>query len=96
MATETGYWPLYRFDPAVAAGEAPLRLDSRAPTVPFAEFAASEARFALLKRANPEHAQELLDRAQRDIDDRWHLYEQMVHIERTAVYAETDQHEEAG
>ncbi len=90
-AADSGYWPLYRYDPRAAAdGGAALRLDSRAPTVPFAEFAASEARFSMLTRANPDEAAELLTRAQRDIDDRWHLYEQMVHVQRTAEYAETE------
>jgi len=90
-AAESGYWPLFRYNPAaMATGEPPLRLDSRAPTIPFSEFAATEARFSMLQRSNPEHAEELLARAQRDIDDRWHLYEQMVHVERSAVYGVTD------
>ncbi|MEM9608995.1 MAG: pyruvate:ferredoxin (flavodoxin) oxidoreductase [Actinomycetota bacterium] len=93
-ATSSGHWPLYRYDPAREdAGEPGLRLDSRAPTVPFADFARREGRFALLERANPEHAAELLDRAQRDIDDRWQLYEQMVHLHRTAVYDDHDDEE---
>ena len=60
-AAESGYWPLFRYNPAaMAAGEPPLRLDSRAPTLPFREFAATEARFSMLQRSNPEHAEELL------------------------------------
>ncbi len=92
IAAETGYWPLYRYDPAREhAGLPGLRLDSRKPTLPFREFARREARFAMLARANPAHADELLRRAQQDIDDRWHLYEQMVHIHRTAEYAEVEE-----
>jgi pyruvate-ferredoxin/flavodoxin oxidoreductase len=91
-AAESGYWPLFRYDPArEAAGDPGLRLDSRKPTMRFADFAATEARFAMLARANPEHANELLERAQQDIDDRWHLYEQMVTIHRTAEYAEVEE-----
>ncbi len=91
-AAESGYWPLYRYDPsAVADGKPALHLDSRAPKIPFKEYAASEARFAMLARSNPEHAEELLAQAQQDIDNRWHLYEQMVHVERTAVYAEVEE-----
>jgi hypothetical protein len=30
-------------------------------------------------------------RAQKDIDDRWHLYEQMVEIHRTAEYVEDEE-----
>jgi hypothetical protein len=40
----------------------------------------------MLARVNPERADELMDEAQRDIDDRWHLYEQMVEVERTARF----------
>ena len=88
-AADTGYWPLYRYDPArEQLGEPGLKLDSRTPTIPFKEFARKEARFAMLSRANPKRAEELLQRAQQDIDDRWHLYEQMVTIHRTAEYAE--------
>jgi pyruvate-ferredoxin/flavodoxin oxidoreductase len=91
-ATESGYWPLYRYDPArEAAGEPGLRLDSRTPTIPFKEFASKEARFAMLAKVNPSHAADLMARAQQDIDDRWHLYEQMVTVHRTAEYAEVSE-----
>jgi pyruvate-ferredoxin/flavodoxin oxidoreductase len=90
-ATDSGYWPLYRYDPAREQQGSPgLRLDSREPTIPFTEFARKEARFSMLARANPERAEELFAAAQRDIDDRWHLYEQMVHIHRTAEYTEEE------
>ena len=91
-AAESGFWPLYRYDPArESQGQPGLRLDSRKPTIPFKEFARKEARFAMLGRANPERADELMARAQQDIDDRWHFYEQMVTIHRTAEYAEVEE-----
>ncbi len=91
-ATESGYWPLYRYDPGrEISGHPGLRLDSRKPTIPFKEFAQKEARFAMLGRANPDRAEELMTLAQRDIDDRWHFYEQMVTIHRTAEYAEVEE-----
>ncbi len=94
MAADSGYWPLYRYDPRLEAeGERGLRLDSRKPTIPFKEFAASEARFSMLERLNPEVAVELFSAAQRDIDDRWHLYEQMVDVERTAQYGILEEEE---
>ncbi|HEX6145237.1 MAG TPA: pyruvate:ferredoxin (flavodoxin) oxidoreductase, partial [Acidimicrobiia bacterium] len=82
-AAESGYWPLYRYDPArEQVGDPGLRLDSRTPSIPFSEFAKKEARFAMLARANPERAAELATAAHQDIDNRWHLYEQMVNIHR--------------
>jgi len=91
-ATDSGYWPLYRYDPGrEARGEPGLRLDSRKPTIPFRQFADTETRFAMLGRADPDAATALLGRAQQDIDDRWHLYEQMVHLHRTAEYTELEE-----
>ncbi|HUO45311.1 MAG TPA: pyruvate:ferredoxin (flavodoxin) oxidoreductase [Acidimicrobiia bacterium] len=91
-AADSGYWPLYRYDPASEAkGQPGLRLDSRAPTMLFSDFAAKEARFAVLAKANPERAAELMARAQQDIDDRWQLYEQLVNVHRTAEYAELEE-----
>ena len=80
---QSGFWPLYRYDPREArAGTQPFRLDSRKPNKPFKELAMTEGRFAMLARSNPEHAEYLFDLAQRDIDDRWHYYEQMAGVER--------------
>jgi pyruvate-ferredoxin/flavodoxin oxidoreductase len=91
-ATDSGYWPLYRYDPArEAQGQPGLRLDSRAPTIPFKDYAHTETRFAMLGKVDPKGAEELLRRAQGDIDDRWHLYEQMVDVHRTAEYAEVEE-----
>ena len=90
-AADSGYWPLFRYDPArEAEGQPGLKLDSRAPTIPFRTFAEKEARFAMLARANPERSEELLARAQQDIDDRWHFYEQLVHVHRTAEYTDME------
>jgi pyruvate-ferredoxin/flavodoxin oxidoreductase len=90
-AAQSGYWPLYRYDPSAEALDKPaLRLDSRKPTIKFKEFAAKEGRFAMLARANPDYAAELVDAAQDDIDNRWQLYEQMVNVHRTAVFEDEE------
>ena len=82
-AVNSGYWPLYRYDPRHAqVGEHPMRLDSRKPKLAFKDFALQEARFAMLERASPENAERLLATAQEDIDERWHYYEQVARIER--------------
>jgi pyruvate-ferredoxin/flavodoxin oxidoreductase len=81
---QTGLWPLYRYDPRLAvAGEHPFHLDSRKPTIPFAEFAQEEARFAMVARSDPKGAERLAALAQKDIDDQWHYYEQMAGVERS-------------
>ncbi|HEU4916714.1 MAG TPA: pyruvate:ferredoxin (flavodoxin) oxidoreductase [Acidimicrobiia bacterium] len=89
LATETGYWPLYRYDPArEATGKPGLLLDSRRPSTRFRELASKETRFALLGLVDKAQSERLLLRAQQDIDDRWQLYEQMVELHRTAQYSE--------
>ncbi|HEY4584582.1 MAG TPA: pyruvate:ferredoxin (flavodoxin) oxidoreductase [Acidimicrobiia bacterium] len=90
-AAASGYWPLFRYDPAFEAqGQPGLRLDSRKPTIRFKDFAEKEGRFAMLARANPERSSELMASAQKDIDDRWNLYEQLVEVHRTAEYTELE------
>jgi pyruvate-ferredoxin/flavodoxin oxidoreductase len=83
---QSGLWPLYRYDPRLAhSGIQPFHLDSRKPTMRFADFAPLEARFAMTLRSNPAAADRLIALAQKDIDDQWHYYEQMAGIEREIV-----------
>ena len=97
MAAESGYWPLYRYDPTrEERGDHALHLDSRKPSIAFREFALTEARFSMLARTSPAVADELMTLAQEDIDDRWHLYEQMVEVERTARFGMVDDDDEPG
>ncbi len=69
LAVDTGYWPLFRYDPARALdGKAPLVLDSGAPKQPLAAFTKNELRFQVLYKADPERAAELGKRAQAAVD----------------------------
>jgi pyruvate-ferredoxin/flavodoxin oxidoreductase len=84
-AVKTGFWPLWRYDPRLAVeGQLPMQLDSKAPTLPLAEFQSKEARFAMLERARPEAYAELQTLAQADAEERWRLYEQLAGVERHA------------
>ncbi len=78
-AVATGHWPLYRYHPEPKPGADPVfKLDSKAPSMPLAEFYATESRYQSVARANPEHGAELLDRAQEVVDERWALYSQLA------------------
>ena len=87
-AVRSGYWPLYRFHPSEIEGGKPFKLDSGPPTIPIAEFAASETRFAILGRTDPERAAELAELAQADADERRRYYEGLAGIERTVPHLE--------
>ena len=85
-AVRSGYWPLYRFHPSEVEGGRPFKLDSSKPSIPIADFVATETRFAVLKRTHPDRAAELATLAQSDADERWRYYEQLAGIERTVPH----------
>jgi pyruvate-ferredoxin/flavodoxin oxidoreductase len=86
-AVRSGYWPLYRYQPSEVEHGQPFKLDSKAPSIPVADFVATETRFAILARTHPERARELAALAQADVDERWRYYEQLAAIERTVPHA---------
>ncbi|MDF3059448.1 MAG: pyruvate flavodoxin/ferredoxin oxidoreductase domain protein [Rariglobus sp.] len=68
LAVETGYWPLFRYDPRLAeAGQTPLKLDSAAPKTELAKFTANETRFGILKNIDPDRAASLATQAQAEV-----------------------------
>ena len=87
-ATKSGYWPLYRFHPSAIDDGQPFQLDSRPPSMPVRDFVASETRFAILARTDPERAAHLAALAQADVDERWRYYTQLAGIQRTVPHEE--------
>lgn len=86
LAVDSGHWPLFRFDPRRAAqGENPLKLDSKAPSIPYAKFALLESRFSMLYRSHPEEAKAFLDQAQHEVSERYKRYEQLANMDYTAA-----------
>ncbi len=85
-AVKSGYWPLYRFQPQEVEDGTPFKLDSTKPSIPIKEFVASETRFAILERTDPEKAAELADLSQQDADERWRYYQQMAGMQRSVPH----------
>jgi pyruvate-ferredoxin/flavodoxin oxidoreductase len=85
-AVRSGYWPLYRFQPTESEGEHPFRLDSHKPSIPVNDFVATEARYAILGRTQPERAARLASLVQADVDERWRYYEQLAAMERAVPH----------
>ncbi len=85
-AVRSGYWPLYRFRPSETDDGQPFALDSHAPSIPIRDFAATETRFAVLARTDPDRAEELESLAQADADERWRYYQQLASMHRTVPH----------
>ena len=52
LAVDSGAWPLYRYNPALAAeGKNPLTLDSKAPKIPLKDYVYNETRYSCWSRA---------------------------------------------
>jgi pyruvate-ferredoxin/flavodoxin oxidoreductase len=78
-AVASGHWPLFRFDPRQADGNAfPLTLDSKAPKISFKDYAYEETRYRVLRSVDQGAADKLAAEAQHDIDARWSLYEMLA------------------
>ncbi|MCW8952615.1 MAG: pyruvate:ferredoxin (flavodoxin) oxidoreductase [Rhodospirillales bacterium] len=78
-AVTSGYWPLYRYDPRrLGTGEAPLILDSKAPSTPLRDYMEFETRFRSVKIQDPDRFSMLVDSAEKDIRRRYALYEQLA------------------
>jgi len=60
LAVQSGYWPLYRYNPTLKAeGKNPFILDSKEPDGSLTKFLDGEIRYASLKRTFPAEAQKL-------------------------------------
>ncbi len=77
-AVESGYWPLYRYNPALSEdGRNPFQLDSGDPTMPYKSFIQGEVRYASLEKLFPEAATTLFDRAQTEAEDKLAYYKKL-------------------
>ncbi|MEJ5198153.1 MAG: pyruvate:ferredoxin (flavodoxin) oxidoreductase, partial [Anaerolineae bacterium] len=84
LAVESGAWPLYRYNPLLAAqGKNPLQLDSKAPKIPLKDYVYNESRFFSLAQRDEERAEMLLKLAQEDVNKRWQQYEQMAGVKQS-------------
>jgi len=81
LAVQTGYWPLFRYNPElVKQGKNPLQLDSRPPSLPLQKYMLNETRFNILNHADAEAAKQLLELAEGDVRNRWELYQKLASL----------------
>ncbi len=74
-AVQTGYWHLWRYNPLLKEeGKNPFILDSKEPIGTISEFLEGENRYLMLKKAYPEVAVRLFDKAEKDLIERYEIY----------------------
>jgi pyruvate-ferredoxin/flavodoxin oxidoreductase len=79
LAVQSGYWPMYRYNPAlIAEGKNPLLIDSKEASISLDQYAYNETRYRMLVQSDESRAEMLLKLAQQDVKSRWSLYEQMA------------------
>ncbi len=61
-----------------STGKNPLKLDSKAPKLTFAEYAMKETRFKMLTKSHPAESKHLMEAAQKENLQRWRVYEQLA------------------
>lgn len=78
-AVESGYWPLFRFNPALSKeGQNPFKLDSKTPKISLKDYAYMETRYKMLTKSHPDDAERLIKLAQEDVNEKWTIYENLV------------------
>ena len=72
LAVESGYWPLYRFNPDVAKqNHNPLTIDCKAPNGTLQSFLKGETRYSQLEKINPGEAGALFSQLEKECNDRF-------------------------
>ena len=75
-AVDSGYWPLYRFNPAMEEGKK-FSWDTKPATGSFQDFIKGEVRYTSLYKTNPENADSLFAKAEEDAKNRMSFYEKL-------------------
>ncbi|NMC29316.1 MAG: pyruvate:ferredoxin (flavodoxin) oxidoreductase [Pelolinea sp.] len=89
LAVNSGIWPVYRYNPALKEqGLNPLKLDCKEPTIPVKDFAYNETRFSMLVQSNEARAEELMESAQTDANERWKYFSQLAALDFSKSKAE--------
>ena len=83
LATKSGYWPIYRFNPTHAIkGKNPIKIDGKAPDWnKYHEFLMNEDRYAQLMKINPEQATALLEANKQESQRRYRQLERLAALD---------------
>jgi len=79
LAVESGYWPLYRYDPRLAEeSKNPFQLDYKEPDGTLHDFIMGEVRYNSLTRSFPEEAKKLHKKLEENVNTRYKKYKAMA------------------
>jgi pyruvate-ferredoxin/flavodoxin oxidoreductase len=79
LAVACGYWPLFRYNPAMRdLNQNPFLLDSPRPTITFRDYAYNESRYRNLSQSRPAEAELLMASAQIALEEKYRSYEEMA------------------
>jgi pyruvate-ferredoxin/flavodoxin oxidoreductase len=79
LAVDSGYWPMYRFDPRLAdEGKNPFQLDYKEPDGTLRDFIMGEGRYNVLTRSFPDEAKKLHKKLEEDVNQRYKKYKAMA------------------
>ncbi len=79
LAVQSGYWPLYRFNPQLAEqGKNPFALEYKEPDGTLQEFLSGENRYAQLEKRFPDQSKLLRELIEQDVWRRYHAYKYMA------------------
>jgi len=79
LAVDSGYWPLYRYDPRLAdEGNNPFQLDYKEPDGTVRDFIMGEVRYNTLTRSFPDEAKKLHKKLEENVNARYKKYKSMA------------------
>ncbi|MFW6055256.1 MAG: pyruvate:ferredoxin (flavodoxin) oxidoreductase, partial [Thermodesulfobacteriota bacterium] len=79
LAVQSGYWPLYRYNPLLAEqGKNPFSLDSKPPDGSIQDFLSGENRYAQLERSFPEESKRLRSKIEKEFTDRYQILRKLA------------------
>ena len=85
LAVESGYWPLYRFDPRrLESGQSAMQLDSAEPKIELERYTENEARYRILKQADPARSAALGLIAQENLKKTFAYYRYLENMPGTS------------
>ncbi len=79
LAVESGYWPLYRYNPALEEeGKNPFILESKEPDGTIQKFLGGEIRFSSLEGTFPEESKRLRAQIEAEVNRRYGILKKMA------------------